>query len=172
MEHLLYGCEHYSAKIWDILGRLVTWAISHHTGDYIPNLVFALLEIVLNKPHPSILLQITTWKVLILLLQETKPDITFRHAQLQTPRRREELHPRIQAHLISVVNKIIALLEYQCVLQYSDSLSLLSRIIQVALHAHSEFILSHLLIDINAFTFSFSYPPPFCAVTGAKIPKK
>jgi hypothetical protein len=69
-----------------------------------PNLVFALLEIVFNKPHPSILLQIkdaTTWKVLILLLQETKPDITFRHAQLQTPRRREELHQCIQAHLIS-----------------------------------------------------------------------
>ncbi len=57
--------------------------------------------------------------------------------QLQTPRRRVELLPRIQAHLVLVISKIIALLEYKAVLQYSDSLSLLSLIIQVALHAHS-----------------------------------
>jgi hypothetical protein len=49
------------------------------------------IGIFFNKPHPSILLHIkdaTTQKVLILLLQETKRDIIFRHAQLQTPRRR------------------------------------------------------------------------------------
>jgi hypothetical protein len=104
-------------------------AISQYTEDYISNLVLTPLEIVFNKPHPSILLHIkdaTTQQVLILLFQETKHDIIFRHAQLQTQRRREELHPCIQARLVSVVNKIIALLEYQGVLQYSDSLSLLS----------------------------------------------
>jgi hypothetical protein len=53
--------------------------------DYIPNLVLTPLETVFNKPHPSILLHIkyaTTGEVLILLLQETKHDILFHHAQL------------------------------------------------------------------------------------------
>jgi hypothetical protein len=120
----------------------MTLAISQHTGDYIPNVVLTPLKIVFNKPHPSILLHIKdatspTRKVLILLLQENKRVTIFHHAQLQTKRRREELHPCIQAHLVSVVNKIIALLEYQGALQKSDSLSLLLWIIQVALHSHS-----------------------------------
>jgi hypothetical protein len=53
-------------------------------------------------------------------LQEIKRDIIYRRAQLQEPRRREELHPRIQAHLISVINKISSLLEYQGTLQFAD----------------------------------------------------
>jgi hypothetical protein len=124
----------------DLLGRSMILSISQHTADCITNLVLTLLEIVFNKPHPSILLPIkdaTSRKVLTFLHQETKCDIIFRWAQLQILRRREKLHPRIQAHLVSVVNKIIALLEYQGVLHYSNSLSLLLRIIQVALHAHS-----------------------------------
>ncbi len=110
MEHLLYSCEHYSAKIWDLAGKALTLAISHHSGDYVPTLVITPLEIIFNKPHPLILLHITdttTRKVLILLLQEIKRDIVFRRAQLQEPRRREELHTRIQAHLVSVINKVL-----------------------------------------------------------------
>jgi hypothetical protein len=110
MEHLLYCCEHYSAKIWDLAGKSLTLA------QYIPAVVLTPLEIIFNKLHPSILLHIpdaTTRKVLILLLQEIKRDIVYRRAQLQEPRRREELHPRIQAHLILVINKISSLLEYQ-----------------------------------------------------------
>ncbi len=59
MEHLLYSCEHYSAKIWELAGKSMTLAISQHSGDYIPNMVLTPLEIVFNKPHPSILLQVT-----------------------------------------------------------------------------------------------------------------
>ncbi len=83
MEHLLYCCEHYSAKIWDLAGKLLTLALSHHSGEYIPAVVLTPLEIVFNKPHPSILLHIpdaTTRKVLILLLQEIKRDIVYRRA--------------------------------------------------------------------------------------------
>jgi hypothetical protein len=101
-----------------------------------PNMVLTPLEIVFNKPHPLILLHITdatTQKVLIQFLQEIKWDIVYRHAQLQEPRRREELHPHIQAHLISVINKISALLEYQGALQFSDGLALLRRMSQVVL---------------------------------------
>jgi hypothetical protein len=39
MEHLLYVCEHYSAKIWELAGKSTTLAISRHTGDYILNMV-------------------------------------------------------------------------------------------------------------------------------------
>jgi hypothetical protein len=59
MEHLLYGWEHYSTKIWELAGKSMTLAISRHSGDYIPNMVLTPLEIVFNKPHPSILLHIT-----------------------------------------------------------------------------------------------------------------
>jgi hypothetical protein len=136
MEHLLYSCKHYSAKIWDLAGKSMTLAISHHSGDYVPNMVLTPLEIVFNKPHPSILLHVkdaTTQKVLILFLQEIKRDIIYRRTQLQEPRRREELHPRIQAHLVSVINKINALLEYQGTLQFSDGLALLKRMSQIIL---------------------------------------
>ncbi len=59
MEHLLCGCKRSSVKIWDLLGRLMTLAISQHTGDYIPNFVLTSLEIIFNeiifkKSHPSI----------------------------------------------------------------------------------------------------------------------
>ncbi len=53
IEHLRYGCENYSAK---------------NTGDYIPNIDITSLEIVFNKPPPSILLHAkgnTTRKVLL-----------------------------------------------------------------------------------------------------------
>jgi hypothetical protein len=111
-----------------LAGKSMTLAISQHSGDYGPNMVLTPLKIVFNKPHPSILLHVTdatTRKVLILFLQEIKRDITYRRAQLQEPRRREELHPRFQAHLVSVTNKISALLEYQGALQFSDGLALL-----------------------------------------------
>jgi hypothetical protein len=140
MEHLLYGLENYSAKIWDLLGHSMTLAISQHTGDYIPSIVLTPLQVVFNEHYSSILIHFKdsfTWKVLILLLQEIKQDTIFHHAQLQSPRRRKELNPRIKAHLIPMVNKIESLLEYQGALQYSDSPARLSRIIQIVLHVHA-----------------------------------
>ncbi len=130
MEHLLYGYDNYSAKIWALAGRVLTLAVSRHSGDFIPRIELTPLEIVSNKPHPSILLHVpdgTTRKVLILFLQEIKRDIIFRRAQLAKPRRREELQPRIQAHLLSVITKLQALLEYQGVLNYTNALALLRR---------------------------------------------
>jgi hypothetical protein len=130
MEHLLYGCENYSAKIWALAGRVLTLSLSRHSGDFIPRIELTPLEIVFNKPHPSILLHVpdgTTRKVLILFLQEIKRDIIFCRAQLAEPRRREELQPRIQAHLLLVISKLQAFLEYQGVLNYTDALALLRR---------------------------------------------
>jgi hypothetical protein len=138
MEHLLYCCEHYSAKIWALAGKSLTLALSHHSGEYIPAVVLTPPEIVFNKPHPSILLHIpdaTTHKVLILLLQEIKRDIIYRRAQLQEPRRREELHPWIQAHLTSMINKISSLLKYQGTLQFAEGLFFLKRLSRIILQA-------------------------------------
>jgi hypothetical protein len=127
-EHLLYGCENYSAKIWALAGRVLMLVISRHSGDFIPRIELTPLVIIFNKPHPSILLHVpdgTTRKVLILFLQEVKRDIIFRRAQLSEPRRREELQSRIHAHLLSVITKIQVLLEDQGVLNYADALALL-----------------------------------------------
>ncbi len=118
--------DHWTPAIW--LRTLL--------GDYIPNMVLTPLEIVFNKLHPSILLHVTdatTQKVFILFLQEIKRDIIYRWVQLQEPHRREELYPRIQAHLVSVKNKISALLEYQGALQFSDGLAFLKRMSRVIL---------------------------------------
>jgi hypothetical protein len=52
MEHLLYGCENYSAKIWELAGKSMTLAISRHTGDYILNMVLTPLELVFNNLTP------------------------------------------------------------------------------------------------------------------------
>jgi hypothetical protein len=114
----------------------MTLAISQHSGDYVLNMVLTPLEIVFNKPHPLILLHVpdaTTRKVLILFLQEVKRDIIYRRAQLQEPRRKEELHPRIQAHLVFVIKEISALLEYQGALKFSDGLALLKHMSRVIL---------------------------------------
>ncbi len=153
MEHLLHSCEHYSAKIWDLAGKSMTLVISHHSGDYVPAMVLAPLEIVFNKPHPSILLHVkdaTTRKVLILFLQEIKRDIIYRRAQLQEPRQREEMHPRIQAHLVSVINKVNARLEYQgitvfrwagppeaSVTNYSSGMKFLLFLLFLSFHNHT-----------------------------------
>jgi hypothetical protein len=88
---------------------------SYCTGEYILSIIITLLEIVYNKCHQSLLLRLqdkNTQKVVTFFLQELKRDVIFRHAQLQAPRRQEELQQCIQAHLLSVVNKIYALLEY------------------------------------------------------------
>ncbi len=98
MEHLLYGSQHYSAKIWELAGLSMTLAISGHMGEYIRCLVLNPLEIVYNKPPPSILFHIkdaTTRKILILFLHEMKRDNIFHHAQLSTLQRWEELQPHI-----------------------------------------------------------------------------
>jgi hypothetical protein len=79
MDHLLYICDHHSAKIRTLLGKALMLSISRHTGEYISAFALRLLEIVFNKPHSSLLpLQDSnTQKVVILLLQEVKHDNVF-----------------------------------------------------------------------------------------------
>jgi hypothetical protein len=75
IEHLLYICDQYSIKIWTLLGWALMLSLSRHTGEYIPAIVLTLLEIVLKKPHPSILLHLPNsnrQKVVFLPLQKVK----------------------------------------------------------------------------------------------------
>ncbi len=121
-----------------ILGRIHTGHQSHP------------LEIVYNKPHQSILLQIkegTAWKGLILFLQEVK-EISSKEERSLWTRRREELLPRQQAHL-SVVNKICVLLEYQRVFNFTDALAFLQ-----ALYTHF-FITNHIFHHPSNFLIIF-----------------
>jgi hypothetical protein len=55
MEHHLYICDNYSAKIWALAGRVLTLALSRHTGEGIPAIILTPLEIVFNKPNLSLL---------------------------------------------------------------------------------------------------------------------
>jgi hypothetical protein len=112
--------------IWALACCTLTLCLSHHTGDYIPSIALATLEIVYNKPHPSILLHLQAkiiQKVLILFFQEVKLDIIFVHAQLKA-KRRQELQMRKQAYLLSVL-KISKLLQHQSVITFFDALSFL-----------------------------------------------
>ncbi len=92
--------------------------IFHHTVTLSP------LEIVCNKPHPFILLNLqykNTRKVVILFPQQMK-HVIIRHAQLMAPRRQKELQLGIQAYLLSVVDKICPLLDYQGILTIVNAL--------------------------------------------------
>jgi hypothetical protein len=114
MENLLYISQNRA-----LAGRALMLALSQHTGENILGIILRPQEIVFNKLHQSILLHLQdskTQKVIILLLREIKRDTVYRHAQLKNPKRQEELQLRIQAHLLSVVKKVMAFLEYHGVL--------------------------------------------------------
>jgi hypothetical protein len=128
-------------------GKVLTLSLSRHCRDFIPRIDLTPLEIVFNKPHSSVLLHVpdgTTRKILILFLQEIKRDIIFRRAQLAEPRRREELQPRIQAHLLSVISKLQSFLEYQGVLNYCTLMRL---------HSFGAWHIPHSMIKLIPDTF-------------------
>ncbi len=59
MEHLLYGCENYSAVIWREFSTLITATIAHIAGHPEARMDHTSKEIVYNLPHPSIVLYIS-----------------------------------------------------------------------------------------------------------------
>ena len=133
MEHLLHQCEHHSALVWEELGLRITEAIRVHSNVHIPRIEFTPLHIIFNKPHPSIHMHIPdkrTRKTIILLIHETKRDIYFRRTSTT---HRDPLVPihrvRIQAHILTVIKKIIHLLLYQGTSINSDSLLLLNTLV-------------------------------------------
>jgi hypothetical protein len=59
MEHLLYGCENYSAVVWREFSTLITTTLAHIAGHPVARMDHTPKEIVYNLPHPSIVLYIS-----------------------------------------------------------------------------------------------------------------
>jgi hypothetical protein len=106
-----------------------------------------------------------TRKVFILFLQEVKRDIIFRRTQLSEPRCREELRPRIQTHLLSVITKIQALLEYQGVLNYNDALVLLRCMAHSVLNDWVSFFSFHTLSLSTHVPLPHTTYHPYCTMS-------
>ncbi len=127
MEHLLYLCPNNDEKLWEEFGQVLTQAISQFTAEYTARI---------KLTHPAILLRITdklSRYIILATIQEIKRTIIFHRMQLTEPSRHEVSKIRMQAHLLSVTQKLISLLEYQGIVQkkkhpssFSQLLTLLS----------------------------------------------
>jgi hypothetical protein len=129
MEHLLYLCPNYVEKLWVEFGHTLTQAIAQFTNEYTACIELTPNEIIFNKPHPAILLRISDKLVrysILVVIQEIKRNITFHKMQLAEPLRQEVPKIRIQAHLLSVVRKLISLQEYQGIVQNTAPISFLT----------------------------------------------
>ena len=128
IEHLIYGCEEYSADLWTELGQSLTHVIVAHTRKAIPTIQFTPLEIIYNKTHPSIKLHIKEkpiQNIIAHLTQEIKRDIIYRRMNTSANQRERNL-TRIRAHLLSTIRKTKSLLEYQGTKNHQESLNFLS----------------------------------------------
>jgi hypothetical protein len=128
MEHLIYLCPNYAKGLWAEFGRALTQTITQNTNEYTARIELTPKEIIYNKPHPAILLRILDKLVrfcILALVQEIKRNIIFRRMQLTEPSRQEVSRLRLQAHLLSVIRKLISLLEYQGIVQNNAPISFL-----------------------------------------------
>ncbi len=82
MEHLLYGCENYSAVVWREFSTLITTTLAHIAGHPVAKMDHTPKEIVFNLPHPSIVLYITDPASRIILLHLVQ-EIKHEHHSLQ-----------------------------------------------------------------------------------------
>jgi hypothetical protein len=81
MEHLLYGCENYSAVVWREFSTLITTTLGHIAGHPVARMDHTPKGIIFNLPHPSIVLYISDppfHTILLHLVQEIKRDIIHR----------------------------------------------------------------------------------------------
>jgi hypothetical protein len=96
MEHLLCECENYSEPLWGQLADLLTQLFSDISLDDVPRVDLGLTNIILNIPHPSLLLHIhdkESRNALLLLVQEIKRDIVYRRMNLP-PSAHQRTDPR------------------------------------------------------------------------------
>jgi hypothetical protein len=129
MEHLIYLCPNYAEKLWAEFGLALTQSIAQFTKEYTARIELTPKEIIYSKPHPAILLRISDKLVqycILVMVQEIKRNIIFRRMQLTEPTRLEVPKIKLQAHLLSVIQKLISLLEYQGVVQNNTPISFLT----------------------------------------------
>jgi hypothetical protein len=129
MEHLIYLCPNYAEKLWAEFGLALTQSIAQFTKEYTARIELTPKEIIYNKPHPAILLRISDKLVqycILVMVQEIKRNIIFRRMQLTEAIRLEVPKIKLQAHLLSVIRKLISLLEYQGIVQNNTPISFLT----------------------------------------------
>ncbi len=134
MEHLIYLCPSYAEKLWAEFGSALTQTITQFTNEYTARIELTPKEIIYNRPHPAILLRIPDKLVrfcILVLVQEIKRNIIFRRMQITEPSRQEVPRLRLQAHLLSVIRKLISLLEYQGIVQNNTPISFLTALTTV-----------------------------------------
>jgi hypothetical protein len=108
MEHLLYGCENYSAVVFQEFSTLITTTLAHITGHPVARMDHTPKEIVFNLMHPSIILYISdppSCIILLHLVQEIKCDIIHCRMTITSPRGPKPLL-HFHAHLLSVIKKV------------------------------------------------------------------
>ena len=134
MEHLLHGCEHYSAPLWAEFSAALTSCTQNHVGHDIPQIALTPREIIFNAMHPTLAHHITdvhTKSVITLTIQEIKRNIIYKRMNLQQSEN-DLIVPiiRIQAHLLSVLRKTLSFLIYQGTSKTNSSRIFLNVLIQ------------------------------------------
>jgi hypothetical protein len=122
MEHLLYGCENFSAVVWSELSTLLTNTLAHIVGDNNGRIDLTINQIIFNIPHQSFGIYLEDQRsitTILHLIQEQKRDIICRRMTFTTPRGPIPM-PCIHAHVLSVLTKITYLMEYQGAKSQSD----------------------------------------------------
>jgi hypothetical protein len=128
MEHLLHGCENYSAPLWAELSTAITITLQTTIGHAIAEIQLTPREIVFNAPHPSIMLHVpdkTSRLIFIMLIQEVRRNIIYRRMNRTERDRTPTPLIRLQAHLLSTISKLISYMEYQGISTQQNATQLL-----------------------------------------------
>ena len=135
MEHLLYGCDNHTSLLWREISTLMTRLITRLAGKQVARMDYTPKEIVYNVPHPSIQLHLQDGeikKTLILFIQEIKRDIMYRRMNIMEGHRNRQMPlVRIQAHILSVVKKIISILNYQGTMKVKKSREMMEQMMEL-----------------------------------------
>jgi len=130
MEHLLHNCDSYSAIVWEETSCLITELCAQQVGHEVARIQLTPKEIIYNIPHPSLLLFLTEdrpRKAILLLIQEIKRNIIYRRMNIRPGQLGQPVdRVRVLAHILSVVKKLKAMLEYTGILTNKASIFLMS----------------------------------------------
>jgi len=139
MEHLLYGCPHYSMKIWNKIGTLFTALIMRRKNTEVARINLTPREIIFNAEHPSIKLFVKDQadrKVFNMLIQEVKRDIIYRRMNITEQQKgREEHNLRILAHLQITIKKMSSYLSYCGPMENKSCLQLTEQMMEILMDA-------------------------------------
>jgi hypothetical protein len=113
MEHLLCKCMHYSQLLR--VREVITQHLNRVSPEDIPRIEISQLNVIYNVPHPSLLLDIPNKLIrnaLLILTQEIKHDINYRHMNLLPMLRQVTSSQRLTAHLVSTMHRLHSYFQY------------------------------------------------------------